>query len=120
MGEPARMVLPIDVLDFITVRGSDPRMVDVRLLTTMEGGLFLMKHWMKSPSRYAELVEVAEDAPGLFRSRCVGCGHFDNEILSVRCQIYDEGHHMVLVDTAGRPKLPITAVPTIAAKGTRR
>jgi hypothetical protein len=112
------MVLPIDVLDFVTVRGTDPRMVDVRLLTTMEGGLFLMKHWMKSPSRFAEIAEVV-DVPGLFRSRCIGCGHFDNEVLSARCHIYDEGHYMVLVDTTGTAKLPLSHVPT-TAKGTRR
>lgn len=119
MGEAARMVIPIDVLTFDAVRDDNPgnpRKVDVRFITSLEGARFLLEHWMRTPTRFAEITLV-EPVPSLFRSRCIGCGHYDNEIASVaKCPVYATGgHHMVLVDNGGTPKIPLTHVPTVAA-----
>ncbi len=122
MGDRARMVIPVTFLDFLSLRGSQPPRVDIRLETSELGGRFLMENWGK-PGRFAELALIEEPAQSaIYRARCMGCGHFDNELPLVTrdCVRYGRnGHHMVLVDNEGVPTVPITHVPTLAPVGRR-
>lgn len=40
------------------------------------------------------------------RLRCLGCGHFDNELSDDACSHYGIGHYMAMVDERGVPIKP--------------
>lgn len=124
MGEPARMVLPIQVLRIKSVDDYLPLEVKLR---THEEACVLFAPWMRTREVSKPHRVMFSEVSGVtaLNSRCIGCRMFVEELVAGQpCTAYGEAHHMVHVDANGAPTIPIIQVPldtTLStAKGTRR